>query len=127
MVERRQYPRVQKSLPLKLSDAEFDVLTETKNISGNGVYCAIDKSLPVMTKLAIVLLVPVKKNRQKGIRKITCQGVVVRKEYVKDDGKHSYHVGIYFNDIKEKDRKVLLSYIKNHLNHLVDDSDTQYS
>jgi hypothetical protein len=115
MIERRQYPRVLKAIPLKLSDAEFDVLTETKNISGSGVYCSIDKSLPVMSKLAIVLLVPIHKNKQKVIKKITCQGIVVRKEYVKDNGKHSYHVGIFFNDITDKDRKILVSYINSSL------------
>jgi c-di-GMP-binding flagellar brake protein YcgR len=116
MKEKRRYPRVSKKLSIKLFSSEFDIVTETKNISGNGVYCAIDKPLPVMTKLNILLLIPFKKNRNKIIKKISCNGVVVRGGYIKDNGRHSYYVGIYFNDIKEKDRRVLLSYINSSFN-----------
>jgi c-di-GMP-binding flagellar brake protein YcgR len=116
MKEKRRYPRVSKKLSIKLFSSEFDIVTETKNISGNGVYCAIDKPLPVMTKLNILLLIPFKKNRNKIIKKISCNGVVVRGGCVKDNGRHSYYVGIYFNDIKEKDRRVLLSYINSSFN-----------
>ncbi|MBD3246954.1 MAG: hypothetical protein GF333_08130 [Candidatus Omnitrophica bacterium] len=112
MVERRKYPRVKKNLPLKISDDEYDILTETKNISGSGVYCSVNKPIPIMTKLNMVLLVPLKKNRNKGdVKKINCEGVVVRSEQMRDNGEHPYRVGIYFNDIKEKDRKALVSYI----------------
>ncbi|UCC95577.1 MAG: PilZ domain-containing protein [Candidatus Omnitrophota bacterium] len=116
MEERRKYPRITRTLPLKLSDSEFDVLTESKNISGCGVYCSVDKSIPIMTKLDIVLLVPIRKSRGRVVKKINCCGVLVRSEYLKDNGKHSYTVGIYFNEISEKDRKVLLSYINSFRN-----------
>jgi hypothetical protein len=117
MEERRRYPRLTKNLPIKLYDSEFDIVTETKNISGNGAYCAVDRPIPVMTKLNIVLLIPFrsKRNKEKIVKKINCEGVVVRGEYIKDNGRHSYYVGIYFNDIKEKDRKILLSYIDSFL------------
>jgi len=118
MNEQRRYPRIEKSLSLKLSDSEFDVVTETKNISGNGVYCAIDKPLEPMTKLNIIILIPLRKNKNKTIKKIHCEGVVVRKEYVRNNAKFAYHVGIYFNEIKEYDRKLLLSYINAHLKAL---------
>jgi c-di-GMP-binding flagellar brake protein YcgR len=111
MKERRKYPRIKGVIPLKLSDSKFDIVTETKNISGNGVYCSIDKPIQPMTKLSMVIFVPFEKNRNKIVKKISCHGVVVRNEYVKDNGKHAYHVGIYFNEIKERDRKIILSYI----------------
>ena len=111
MKERRNSPRLKKNLPIKLSDSEFDVLTETKNISASGAYCPVSKPLAVMTKLNVVLLIPLKKNRGKVIRKINCGGVVVRQEHVKDNGKYAYRVGIYFSDLKENDRKTLSSYI----------------
>lgn len=117
MVERREHSRIKRVLPLKLSHLECDILTETKDISVRGAYCSVDKPLEVMTKVDIVLLLPIKKNKSKTIRKINCGGVVVRKEYVKDNGKHPYHVGIYFNDITERDKKNLRSYINMHSCH----------
>ncbi|MFH1875431.1 MAG: PilZ domain-containing protein [Candidatus Omnitrophota bacterium] len=118
MKDKRQYPRIIKSVSLKLSDVDFDVVTETKNISGNGVYCAVSKPFEAMTKLAIIILIPLANARGRStVKKIRCQGVVVRTEHVRDNGKYAYHVGIYFNDIKESDRKALVSYINSHVHH----------
>jgi c-di-GMP-binding flagellar brake protein YcgR len=94
-----------------LSDNEFDILTETRNISASGAYCPVNKPLIPMTKLNVVLLIPLKKSRGKVIKKINCSGVVVRQEHIKDNGKYAYRVGIYFSDLKENDRKTLCSYI----------------
>jgi c-di-GMP-binding flagellar brake protein YcgR len=111
MTERRRDLRIHGILPLKLSHSECDILTETKNISVSGAYCSVDKPLEVMTKVNIVLLLPFKKNKTKTVKKVNCKGVVVRKDYVKSDSKHPYHVGIYFNDISERDKKTLQAYI----------------
>jgi len=109
--EKRKYPRISFTLPIKISDSDFDIVTETRNISGNGAYCAIDKEIAPMTKLKIIILVPLRKNNRKLLKKVNCKGVVVRNEYIKDNGKHAYTIGIYFNEIKETDRKIILSYI----------------
>jgi len=111
MEDRRRSPRIVTSLPLKLTDNEYDILTETKNISASGVYCSVDKPIEPMTKLNIIILVPQKKANKKSVKKINCMGVVVRKEYVKTNGHHAYHIGIFFNDMDERDRKILISYL----------------
>lgn len=113
--ERRKFPRIQFNLPIKISDNVFDVVTETKNISGNGAYCSINENIEPMTKLGIILLVPLKRGGKKILRKLECKGVVVRKEYVKINGKNAYNIGIFFNEIKESDRKVLVSYVNSAL------------
>ena len=79
MKERRKFTRVEGTIPLKLSDSEFDVVTKTKNISGSGVYCSVDTPLEPMTKLKIVLLIPYRVKKGKRVKKINCNGVVVRK------------------------------------------------
>lgn len=104
MAELRKYPRLVESLPIKLSGSEFDIMTETKNISGNGAYCFINKPLDVMSKLNIIMLISLKKAKNNVVKKINCSGVVVRKDCVKDNGKYPYCIGIYFNNIKEEDR-----------------------
>jgi len=115
MKERRKSPRVDKSLPLKLSDSGFDIMTETTNVSSSGASCSVNKPLELMTKLNLVLLVPLKKNKNKVIEKINCCGVVVRQEKVTDNGKYPYHVAICFNDLAERDKKTLRSYVLSHL------------
>jgi len=111
MEDRRRHPRIVTSLPLKLTDNEYDILTETKNISTSGVYCSVDKPIEPMTKLRIIILVPQKTSGQKTVKKINCQGIVVRKEYVKTNGHHAYHIGIFFNDLNERDRKTLANHL----------------
>ena len=115
MNERRKAPRIDKAIPLKLSEGGFDILTETTNISSSGAYCSVNKPLKLMTKLNLVLLVPIKKNRVKTIEKINCGGVVVRQEEVTGNGKYPYRVGICFNDVKERDKKTLRAYVNSHL------------
>jgi len=111
MKEKRKFQRVAEALPIKLSGLDADVLTETKNISASGAYCSVDKPIPEMTKLNIVLLVPMKNGRIKNVRKINCKGIVVRRQVISDALPRPYNIGIYFSDIKERDRKALVSYI----------------
>ena len=86
-LEQREYARVEKTLPIKLSLPDFDIVTETKNVSGNAVYCAIDKPLLLMTKLDIVILLAQNQNKEKdkNAKKIHCHVVVVRKDYSESD------------------------------------------
>jgi len=112
MDERRKSPRIDKILPIKLSDTELDILTETKNISTTGAYCSVDKPLELMTKLRVVILIPFIKNKAKVIKKINCCGVVVRRELVDDTSKYPYRIAIYFTDLKEQSKKNFLSCIK---------------
>jgi len=115
MKERRISPRIDKTIPLKLSNGGFDILTETTNISSSGAYCSVNKQIELMTKLNLVLLIPIIKNKSKAIEKINCCGVVVRQEKVTDNGRYPYRVGICFNDLKERDKKTLRSYVNSHL------------
>ena len=111
MKEKRQCPRVEKILPIKLSVSDFDVLTETANISSSGVYFPVNKPLELMTKLNVVLLLPITKNRNKTIRKISCTGVIVRCETVGENTKYPYRAAMYFSDLSERDRKLLRIFV----------------
>lgn len=117
-VERRKYPRVEKSLPLKISREDLDIITETKNISCSGAYCQIDKYLPLMSKVEIVLLLPIESHNKKIItKKIKCIGVVVRSEPVILKGVDSaYHnVAIFFTELNKADRNTIAQYINCNL------------
>jgi len=111
MKEKRQCPRVEKILPIKLSVSDFDVLTETTNISISGVYFPVGKPLELMTKLNVVLLIPITRNRTKTIKKISCTGVIVRCEVVGESKKHPYRAAMYFSDLSDRDRKILRVFV----------------
>ncbi|MBU1112621.1 MAG: PilZ domain-containing protein [Candidatus Omnitrophica bacterium] len=115
MNERRKEPRIDKIISVKLSDSEFDILTETKNISASGAYCPVSKPIQPMTKLRLVLLLPVKKNRSTQIKKISCEGVVVRLENINDNAKYPYRAGIFFSTLSDADKKSLRCYIQSSL------------
>ncbi len=111
--ERRQAPRVDNNIPLKISSGDFDIVTESKNLSASGAYCLVDKQLSPMTKLNIQLLIPLKGKGKTIVKKVCCEGVVVRSQI--HSNQESYQVAIYFSDIKEKDKKCITQYIDNLL------------
>ena len=107
--ERRQSPRVEQNIPLKISHDDFDIVTETKNLSRSGVYCRVKKYIEPMTKLKMHLLLPFKRNERIVTKKVSCQGVVVRTESIpQSDG---YNIAIYFNDIQKRDAEQITEFI----------------
>jgi hypothetical protein len=112
-IERRKHPRIEKNVPLKLSWADADVVTETKNISGSGAYCRVSKYIEPMTKVEVTLLLPVKKNQKITTKKITCRGVVVRTEQILDS--EDFYTAIFFSDILPKDSRILAQFVENFL------------
>ncbi len=107
--DRRRSPRVENNIPLKISCEDFDIVTESKNLSSSGAYCFVDKRLEPMTRLSIQLLIPLKRNNKKVIRKIRCEGVVVRSQSLK--GQQGFCLAIYFSSIKEKDKIFISQYV----------------
>lgn len=111
--ERRRSPRLEHTVPLKLSSGDIDIVTETHNLSSSGVYCRVSAYIEPMTKLKIHLLLPVKKNNRASTRRISCQGVVVRAESVPD--KNYFNAAIFFNDIQPKDIQAIADFVDHML------------
>ena len=114
MQERRKYRRIKTRLPLKIFWAEADFITETINISPGGVYCQIDKFVPVMTKLKITMFLPTKGKKKS--YKISCEGIIVRTEpeYPAQDVK-AYNIAIFFSRLKKTDRSKIAEYVKKEI------------
>ncbi|MFC1621401.1 PilZ domain-containing protein [Candidatus Omnitrophota bacterium] len=110
--ERRKHHRAKRQIPLKIADKGFDVITETADISSSGINCRITRLLPLMSKIAVVLLLPTKADG-KHTKKIKGKGVVVRCEPVilQDVEKAHYNVAIFFTDISKKDQKLIDAYL----------------
>ncbi len=110
--ERRLHPRIERALPLKIAANGYDFVTNTHNISCLGAYCHIDKYVPPFTRIAIKLKLAIatKLGRQKF--SVECNGVIVRTE---DDLNGGFNVAIFFNRIKDSQRKIISSYISQFL------------
>lgn len=111
--ERRSFPRIQdEGLSLKLKLGDFDTITHTLNLSASGVYCKVDKEMPLMSRVKLMLMIPDPSKDENPIRSLEVNGVVVREHPVIIDGKTKhYDVAIFFEDLSSKDREVLSNYI----------------
>jgi len=111
--ERRLSRRADIQLPLKIAGTGFRYTTDTKNISSSGLYCRLDRFIPLMTKLEVTMLVPVFIRNRKVEKEIICSAVVVRiePEDEQPDGT-VYYAGFFFTAIKDKDRKLIEQYVQ---------------
>lgn len=110
--ERRRSPRVEKELPLKIRTEDGDLVTQTKNISCSGVYCSVSRHIPAMTKLSVILLLPMKSARGSKAFKLQCTGVVVRVDQRFPEG---FNIAIFFSDISQQDKNKLSKYIAQYV------------
>jgi len=107
-VERRRYPRLLKELPLKLMAEDYDLVTRTRDISCIGAYCCVDKYIPPMTKLSIILLLPPDSRADNSTEKVQCKGVVVRTD---TNAAKGFNIAIFFNEISERNKDKITRYV----------------
>jgi hypothetical protein len=110
-MEKRRHLRVAYNVPVKISDEQGDIVTETKNLSCSGAYCRTNRRLEPMTKLKVHLLLPLYKGDKASSRKITCQGVVVRTQAASEH----YETAIFFSDIAPKDSRAINEFVEGML------------
>ena len=111
--ERRLFPRVRdEGLSLRLNSGDFDTVTHTLDVSASGIYCKIDREIPIMSRVRIKLMVPDSSKADKPTKELDVDGVIVREHPVIIDGviKH-YDAAIFFDNLSEKDREIIQNYI----------------
>lgn len=112
--ERRRAPRISDDrVSLKVKGGGFDVMTHTLNISASGIYCKVEKELPIMSRVQLMLMIPEPAKDGKTSKAVEVEGVVVRQHPVIIDGcvKH-YDVAIFFENLSPKHRELLSAYIE---------------
>jgi hypothetical protein len=110
--ERRRYPRIEQALPIKIVANGYDFATSTQNVSCIGAYCHLDKYIPPFTKIAVKVTLPLTTGNRIGNVDVECNGVIVRTE---DDKSGGFNVAIFFNGIKDNQRKKISQYINQFL------------
>lgn len=110
--ERRLHPRVHdETLSLKLKTGTFDTMTHTLNVSASGIYCKLDKEIPIMSRVQLVLMMP-DPSKEGRTNSLEVEGVVVREHPVIIDGKiKHYDAAIFFDSLSAKDRESIAQYI----------------
>ncbi|MFH0839468.1 MAG: PilZ domain-containing protein [Candidatus Omnitrophota bacterium] len=107
--EKRQTPRIEERLPIKIIEGDSGMVVETKNISASGTYFTTDKPMPLMSKVRITLLIPDTGGKNS---KVECSGTVVRTVPTATQDKTFYETAIFFDDITEKAKNTILKHIK---------------
>ena len=111
--ERRRAPRIKdEGLSIKLNTADFDTVTHTLNVSTSGIYCKVEKEIPLMSRVRLMLMIPDISKDDKTTKRVEVDGVVVREHPVIIDGKSKhYDVAIFFENLPAKDKEIISSYI----------------
>src|SRR5262245_19908753 len=82
--ERRRMSRAEAQLSMRVEGGggadgtPVPIVTESRNISGSGVYCLSPYYLAPLSKVAITIVLPGVTGRQRSQRLLKCEGVVVR-------------------------------------------------
>jgi hypothetical protein len=111
--ERRGFPRAEDGeLTLELKSGDFDAMTHTLNISASGLYCKVNKHIPLMSRVKLILMVPQVSGGNVEKKPLAVEGVVVREHPVIMDGEtRHYDVAIFFDDLNPKAREMISSYV----------------
>ncbi len=108
----RKHPRFVLILPLQISTSDFIVHTVSKNISCAGVFCDIDRFIPVDTDINVSMKLAYVLNGQKLQRTVKCKAKVARIDPAENRQKGTCRIGIAFDKIEGSDRDVLKQYIQ---------------
>ena len=111
--ERRRAPRIaDEGLSLEVKGGDFDIMTHTLNVSASGIYCKVEKEIPLMSRLQLMLMMPDPAKDDKSSVGVEVDGVVVRQHPVIIDGhvKH-YDIAIFFENLSPKHREMISDYI----------------
>jgi len=113
-VEKRKHLRINKRMSFKLKIEDSVVTAEMINLSCSGTYCRVNKLIPLMTDLRIVLAL-ISGNEENEVEYVECEGTVVRIEEVSPED-NIYNIAVFFNDIKEYERDKIANFIRKHQN-----------
>jgi len=92
---------------------------ETIDLSADGLSCTAPAFLPLMTKLAVSLVLPGQRpaaaDPENGQGMVSGEAVVVRTEPPAPvDGKATYRVALFFSRMDDADRRRLLDFLARH-------------
>jgi hypothetical protein len=114
--ERRKHRRATLEVPVDVQDSgskHKGFTAKTINLSAGGFYCRVPVFLPILTKLRVSMIVPMRQaSGKEQDHVISCGGTVVRTMPEKPDpGTKVYEIGCFFTDIDSFDRLIIEEYL----------------
>ncbi|MBU0503359.1 MAG: PilZ domain-containing protein [Candidatus Omnitrophota bacterium] len=109
--ERREHPRIEAGLSLKVAVNGYDFSTITRNVSCVGAYCHIPKYVPPFTRVNIKMNLPISRSGKENST-VECSGVIVRSE---DEAAGGFNVAIFFNRINETAKHKISRYLSRYV------------
>lgn len=107
--ERRRWPRAKADWPISLNLPEGRYEARVRDISQAGVCFFLDRSLKLMTTLAIELDLP-HEGRHTVIRGT---GIVVRSENISDRIDH-YEIAVFMPELTETEKEAIADFVESH-------------
>jgi c-di-GMP-binding flagellar brake protein YcgR len=116
--DKRRHPRVAQRIRVRSSSREA-VELETIDLSAGGLSCTAPAFLPLMTRMAISLVLPDPRPSAtqdgNGQKTVTGEVVVVRTEPAAPvEGMTSYRVALFFSRMDDADRRRLADFLARH-------------
>jgi c-di-GMP-binding flagellar brake protein YcgR len=116
--DERRHPRVAQRVRVRSSSREA-VELETVDLSAGGLSCTAPAFLPLMTKMAISLVLPEPRasgsDEGNGHETVNGEAIVVRTEPPAPvEGKATYRVALFFSRMDDADRRRLLDFLARH-------------
>jgi c-di-GMP-binding flagellar brake protein YcgR len=115
--DKRRHPRVAQRIRVRSSSREA-VELETIDLSAGGLSCTAPAFLPLMTKLAVSLVLPGHKSSVSGSddsQVVNGEAIVVRTDPSSPvQGNGSYRVALFFSRMEGADRERLLDFLARH-------------
>jgi c-di-GMP-binding flagellar brake protein YcgR len=115
--DKRRHPRVAQRIRVRSSSREA-VELETIDLSAGGLSCTAPAFLPLMTKLAVSLVLPGHKSSVSGSddsQLVNGEAIVVRTDPSSPvEGNGSYRVALFFSRMESADRERLVDFLARH-------------
>jgi c-di-GMP-binding flagellar brake protein YcgR len=112
--DRRAHTRLSASLEAQSCPEQGGVVARmvTENLSVGGLYCTSDADFPEMTRLAVRLMLPIKKSKNGDTQPLDLEAVVVRREVLpSSSGNSRYKLGLFFTNVDDDTRRCLLQFL----------------
>ena len=111
-IERRRSTRADARLSMRVESAPAEgertqIVTETQNISANGVYCSSLHYLAPASKVALTIVLPKLPGMTGSKDLIKCEGIVVRCER----GDRDYELACMFSGLDERKRMLIEEFV----------------
>jgi c-di-GMP-binding flagellar brake protein YcgR len=115
-IERRRSTRADARLSMRVESAPSEgertqIVTETQNISANGVYCSSLHYLAPASRVALTIVLPKLPGMTGAKELIKCEGIVVRCEPPAKRGDRHYELACMFSGLDDKRRMLIEEFV----------------